>query len=191
MISWRQRDQALRFLGWPGVVAIALLAANLAFYFSVTIPARDEVERLRASAEYAQAKKQRLARNHLATLPPTPASDLQRFNAFFPPAQEAPKWISTVYAAARGEKLVLERGDYKGLRDVGVPLVRYQMTLPVKGTYPQIRRFIAEILEEIPSASIDDISIKRDKISSEAVDARIKISLYMKDGSNASVSDGT
>lgn len=190
MISWRRRAQALRFLGWPGAVAVTLLAANLAFYFSMTVPARDEVERLRISAEYAQAKKQRVARNQLAT-PPTPASDLERFNAFFPPAHEAPKWIATVYAAARGEKLVLERGDYKGLRDVGVPLVRYQITLPVKGTYPQIRRFVAEILEEIPSASIDDISIKRDKIGSEAVDARIKISLYMRDGRNAAVADGT
>lgn len=190
-MNWRRRTRVLGSLGWPVTVALALLAANLAFYFSVSVPARDEVKRLRASAEYVQAKKQRLARSRLATPPPTPASDLQRFNAFFPPAQEASKWIATVYAAARGEKLVLERGDYKGLRDVGVPLVRYQMTLPVKGTYPQIRRFVAEILEEIPSASIDDISIKRDKIGSEAVDARIKISLYMRDGSNASVADGT
>lgn len=190
MRLWRARSSALRIMGWPGVVALALLAANLAFYFSAVIPARKQVEQLRDSAEFAKAKNQRIARNQ-SVAPVTPDTQLQQFNAFFPPTAQAPKWIAAVYEAARGEKLVLERGDYKGLRDVGTPLVRYQITLPVKGTYPQIRRFVAEILEEVPPASIDDISVKREKIGADVVEARIKISVYMRDSNTAVARDGT
>lgn len=186
---WRAR--ALRQLGWPGALAVALFAASLAFYFSAIVPARDKANELFNAAEYARATQQRVSKNKQRIEQKTPAAQLAAFNAFFPPLSEAPKWVAAVYAAARGERLTLERGDYKVLRETGVSLVRYQITLPVKGSYPQIRQFIAEVLEEAPLASIDDVSIRRDKIGQNSVEARIKISLYMKDSSNEPVASGT
>lgn len=170
----------LQEFGWPILLAAVLLSLNLVFYFSAMRPAEEKKAQLQQEAEFARDKARRVAKNGQRPVALTPAQELARFNGFFPPLGDAHKWIAEIYSAARGEKLSLERGDYKVLREANGTLARYQITLPVKGNYRQIRQFIAEVLEEIPPAAVDDVSVRRDKIGDNQVEARIKISLYMR-----------
>lgn len=178
-MNWRMQEMLNR-LGWPVLLALVLLILNGVFYLSASLPAQEKKTQLQQEAEFAREKTRRMTKNGLRPAPLTASQQLARFHAFFPPLGDAHQWISEIYSAARGEKLALERGDYKVLREANGTLARYQITLPVKGTYPQIRQFIAEVLEEIPPAAVDDVSIRRDKIGDTQVEARIKISLYMR-----------
>jgi hypothetical protein len=57
--------------------------------------------------------------------------------------------------------------------------VRYEIVLPVAGTYPQIRDFLRRSLEEIPVLSLDQLSVKRERRSDAAVQAELRMTLHM------------
>jgi len=58
-------------------------------------------------------------------------------------------------------------------------LARYQVTLPVKGSYVQIRQFVDQALIDVPVAALDDINFKREAIGATQLEARIKFTLYV------------
>ncbi|MEN3111477.1 hypothetical protein ACFONG_08585 [Uliginosibacterium paludis] len=53
-----------------------------------------------------------------------------------------------------------------------------QVTMPLKGSYLAVKRFCGDLLEYMPSVSIDQISIKRDDTRPDVVDAQIALSLW-------------
>jgi hypothetical protein len=75
--------------------------------------------------------------------------------------------------------LTLDLGEYSMVQERGSRLARYQITLPLKGNYAQIRSFIGEVLREVPASSLDDIALKREAIGSPLLDARIKLTLFV------------
>ena len=83
-----------------------------------------------------------------------------------------------MYAAAAAQKLVLEQGEYRLSSDKTGKLARYQVTLPVKGSYLQIRQFVDQALIDVPVATLDDINFKREAIGATQLEARIKFTLY-------------
>jgi hypothetical protein len=54
--------------------------------------------------------------------------------------------------------------------------VRYEIMLPVSGSYPQIRDFLKRALTEIPVLSLDSISVKR---SDQALQAEMRLTLHL------------
>ena len=60
----------------------------------------------------------------------------------------------------------------------GLNLLRYQITLPVKGSYISIRGFLRRVLNDIPSASLDGISLQRQNAGDEILEAQIRLSLF-------------
>lgn len=57
--------------------------------------------------------------------------------------------------------------------------MRYEMILPVRGSYPQIRAFIADALEAVPAIALVDVIIKREDIKVGKLDVRLSMSLYL------------
>ena len=55
----------------------------------------------------------------------------------------------------------------------------YQVTLPVKGSYGAVWKFGMLALRAIPFASLDEISFRRDAIGDAAVEARLRLTLYL------------
>ena len=170
----------LAAFGWPPLATLALLAIALAVYFSAVVPARESQVELAERVDFEQQKARRIGRQTQQTPVLSPQAELAQFKSFFPPLAEVNKWVDEIYSAARRERLSLQRGEYKLMPDKEGGLVRYQIVLPLKGSYPQIRRFVAEVLEEIPAVAIDDISIRREKIGDASVEARLRLNLYMR-----------
>ena len=46
----------------------------------------------------------------------------------------------------------------------------------------QVRKFIADVLNEIPVAALEDVRIRRDTIGNDVVEAKIKFALYLRVG---------
>jgi len=59
-------------------------------------------------------------------------------------------------------------------------LVRYQMTLPVKGEYPQIRKFLTDLPGALPAVALENVQFERQKIADPNVEAKIRLVLYME-----------
>lgn len=178
-ISRLMLSEMLQKLGRPGVVGIALLAFSLSLAVSTLLPAWQELDRLRANAAAAQANQRTAAAR--ASLPDdSPAAQLRAFYAIFPLQTDAPESLSRMFAAAEESKLQLSRGEYAIVTDRQTGLVLYRMTLPVRGGYTQIREFVAAALKAVPALALDELTFERPNISETQVQARVRLTLYLR-----------
>ncbi|MDE2389767.1 MAG: hypothetical protein KGN35_11950, partial [Betaproteobacteria bacterium] len=69
--------------------------------------------------------------------------------------------------------------EYRLVNENDARLARYEMILPVKGRYPQIRAFMAAALEAVPAMAISAIALKRENIASDRLEVRLEINLYL------------
>jgi hypothetical protein len=82
----------------------------------------------------------------------------------------------TVSAAPHGVQL--KSASYRAQPADG-RIVRYEIVLPVAGSYPQIREFLRRSLAEISVLSLDQINLKRENRNDGAVNAELRLTLHM------------
>ncbi len=113
---------------------------------------------------------------------PAPSVDnLDAFYAALGPRRYAEQQLRTLFGLAAKNGLALSQGEYKTAYDRNARVTTYQVNLPVKGSYGAIWQFAMGALREIPFASLDDISFRRDGIQDPTVEARLRLTLYLKD----------
>ena len=166
-------------IGWVGVTGIALLAFSLAFYFSAISPALTTISALQLEARTRLEQTRKPARATTADQD-SPAAQLAVFYRYFPAHHSAPDWLERIYIAAREQNLQLEQGEYHTSREKSGKLTRLHVTLPLKGSYLQIRKFLAAILSEVSIASLDSVKFERQKIGDSTINAQIKLTLYLE-----------
>jgi len=171
---------SLDFLGWPGVVGLGLLAFCLVVYLSALLPAQHRLAEMLAQAGSLRAQLAKSKATQMDT--PAPEAQLTGFYQFFPAHVATPDLLEKLYAAAEASGIALEQGDYRLASGKDDKLERYQITLPVRGSYPQIRKFIGRLLADLPAASLDGVSFQRQKISDTQVESQIKFTLYRGGG---------
>jgi hypothetical protein len=110
-----------------------------------------------------------------------PADPLDAFYETLGPRRYAEQQVKTLFALAAKNGLALSQGEYKSAYDRNARLTTYQVNLPVKGSYGAIWTFALGTLRTIPFASLDDIGFRRDSIGDPTVEARLRLTLYLKD----------
>jgi hypothetical protein len=48
----------------------------------------------------------------------------------------------------------------------------------VKGSYPQIRGFISQVLADIPAIALDEVDFRRDGVGNAVLDVRLRLTLF-------------
>lgn len=178
-VDSRWLSDAVREMGPAGVVGVALLAFAGSFALSALLPSWQELERHRAIAAAAREGPLAAATRGEAR-DDSPAAQLRRFYEFFPAHAEAPAALSRLYAAAAGHKLALPTGEYASSIDPRTGLARYEIVLPVRGSYAQVRQFVEMSLQQVPTLAVDQVSFERPRISEAEVQARIHLTLYLR-----------
>jgi Tfp pilus assembly protein PilO len=161
------------------MVGLALLAFGAAFLGSGVYARRAQLDELQQEAE-AMRGRYRIALSQPEAGDRSTEQQLRTFHEFFPPVSALPDWLERIYATGRAAGIAIELGEYRLMQEQGRQLVRYQMTLPLKGTYAQIRRFIAQVLEDVPALALDDIDLKRQAIHNTALEARVRLTLFLE-----------
>lgn len=174
---WSLR-RGLRRLGWPGVVGIGVLVMCAAFYVSALQPAQARLLESRRALASLRDQIAEAGRNAGAQRPA--AEQMADFYRLFPSEKDLPDWLAKIFADAQAQGLVLEQGDYKtGMDKIG-RLMHYEITLPVKGEYPQIRRFLSSLAKDVPIAALEQVEFERQKVGVATVDCKIKLTLYLE-----------
>jgi hypothetical protein len=166
-----------RVIGWPFIAASILLALCGTFYYVVLAPMHLRISTLQQQADTLRTQikvKQPSEQKRL-----TPADQLAAFYQFFPKQEALPDSMAKLYNAAAQQNLTLEQGDYRLAHDRDSKLARYDITLPIKGGYVQVRKFIAQAMTDVPSLSLDGISFSRQKVGDTKVDAQLRFTLYL------------
>ena len=184
---WDRLKPQLRWqvgrLGNGGKLGIGLLAASAIYYFLAIMPQETELQQLkdRAVMLQAQAMSKKAVGDGVDDSGRKLSGDqaLQVFYDFFPRIDSSPFWIRELTQLAKKHGVELSSSEYRLVSDNEIRLARYEMVLPVKGKYPQIRAFIAAALEAVPAMAITAIAIKRENTTADKLEARLEINLYL------------
>ncbi|HEV7390226.1 MAG TPA: GspMb/PilO family protein [Burkholderiales bacterium] len=176
-LKWRVRAQIAR-VGLLGALGVGLGVFAVAFQLSAVSALDVQLGELRVVAERLHRRTQVALKQPVVRR--GPAQQLETFYEFFPPATTLSDWLLKIYAAAEQHGVALDAGDYKLVQEKTSRLARYQMMLPVKGSYEQIRGFIAAVLNDVPAVAVDDIALKRETIGSSNLEARLKLTLFLR-----------
>jgi Tfp pilus assembly protein PilO len=175
-LNWRLRRIAGR-LGWPGLLGLVLLGGSALFYVAAV---RQEQARLQQAERQAAGLRDRIQQAARGGIPLTgSAAQLSEFYGFFA-GHAATEWLDKIYAAAAKHGLTLEQGEYRTLPDKTGKLMRYQLTLPVKGSYVQIREFVDTVLTEVPVAALEDVGFKRENVGATNLETRVRFTLFLE-----------
>lgn len=161
-------------LGPLGLASLVLIALALLAHLLLVQPLATEVEQLRSELLHTRS---RLTGDPAQARGPHEA--LQNFYSFFPAPRSSPLWLGKIYEAAQNSGVQLISGEYQFERPSGERLGRYRLTLPVQGSYEQLREFIAGVLEAVPAVSLDDVTLRREDAGSPLLDARLRLTLYL------------
>lgn len=177
-LDWQLR-QMWDNLSWQGMVGIALLACAGVGTAAFAPLRHAELGEARAAFEALKARLHVAGPDGSGNAGGVRGDPLENFHAFFPPVSTLPDWLERIYAAAEQAGVGLESGEYKLVDEKNRRLVRYQLTLPVRGTYPQIRGFVAGVLNGVPAAALDDVGFRRETSGSTSIETRIRFTIYM------------
>jgi Tfp pilus assembly protein PilO len=157
-------------LGGLGLAALVLFAAVAAFHFAVLKPLEAKNDELKPLA----ARK--LPRGE--TNEGTTADKVAAVYEFLQKREEPSDWLATLYGIGAATGVQLKSASYRTQSTAG-RIVRYEIVLPVSGSYPQIRDFLKRSLAEIPVMSLDQLALKRESRNDAAVHAELRITLHM------------
>ena len=164
----------LRDLGAGGILGLGVLIGCGCFWFSALKPLQEDVAAQRSALERLRAR---------TPYQPVAASgreeELRRFYNLFPPSTELANQLERLYRLARGTGLELAQGEYR-LERRPVGLWAYRVTLPVRGTYPQLRSFLGALLKDVPIASLDAVRFERKKAAEAQLEAQLRVTLHVR-----------
>lgn len=187
-IPWSRIPLLVRWqlgrLGNTGKIGFGLMIAAGIYFVLAVLPQETELQKLkdRAISLQAQAISKKSATDGAdleAGKKMSSDQALQVFYDFFPRIDSSPFWIRELTGLAQKQGVELTSSEYRLINESDARLARYEMILPVKGSYPQIRAFIADALETIPAIAISAIAIKRESTTADKLDVRLEINLYL------------
>ena len=165
------KDQILRLqadLGRAGSVALALLLGAFALHALVVAP--------------LQARNAEMSVTLAQTAPASVARSGEKLAGLYDALKReetATDWLAKLYAISQATGLEMQTANYRVEKsDPSVRIERYEIVLPVSGTYAQLRDFLGRSLAEIPVLSLDQMSLKRESRSQGEVQAELRLSLH-------------
>ncbi len=166
---WRRLQERV---GSVALLAIGLLGLGLLVLAGVIRPLEARLERLETRL-WADGRKATES-----TRRGTPSAKLAAFYGYFDRKESQVDWLAKLYGSAQAAGLNLRAADYRRL-DTDGRVIRYEITLPLSGTYAQLRTFLEDVLEENPILSLDQLSMRRKRVNDTLVDAEAVLTIHL------------
>lgn len=162
-----------RILGMTGLVGVAMLVAALVLQFIQV-----ETSHRATIAQQTTLATLRHVATSQAVVPagPQPVNPLSAL----PPTGEAAQQIGELEQLAHAYGLELPRGQYSVAPLTGIPLLRWQLILPIEASYPALHGFLAAALERQPNLTLDELKLKRDSIGTDTLQTELRMSLFVE-----------
>lgn len=172
---------ALTRFGWLNLIAIMLLLTGLCAWKWGLGYLNAQIRAPLRSLEQAQAQLQSNGQDGAHGARSLLEERLTAFHQVLGDVRYVEQQVKTLFAIASKTGLVLQQAEYKAVFDRNARVTMYQVLLPVKGSYQAIRQFSEQTLLAIQFASLDEVNFKRDVISSDAIEAKLRFTLYLGD----------
>jgi len=164
-------------LGANGLIGVAMVVAAVV---GLVYAARAQQEAVQLQAQLEQA------RAHAASQPVpvevVPEGErLARFQKWFPTADTSTTDLRKIFHAAQASHLSLARGEYVMTAiDGSGGLQKFDVIFPVKEHYAAVKSFVADVLNELPHASLAELRVERPAAAADELDTRVHFTLYYR-----------
>lgn len=162
-------NRLVRALGWPGLAGLAALLLAVA---AIALGQRWDA---RAAALQAEARTLRAKARPAAAATAVPVS-VQQWQAALPAAAARQQRLADLLELSIRMDLNSARTEHRLATNEG--LERLRVTMPLTGSYAQVRRFIGAALAHDPALSLDALKLRRVSPVSTDVDAELQWSLH-------------
>lgn len=161
---WLWRHGAL----WPLAAALLLTAAALELFVHEQLQ-----KRLSATSHELQAVE-RESRN----APKTVIQPREDVRAKLAASASAEASIARMIELAQAQGIVLAQADYQSRQLPAGAISQLQIMQPVRATYPQLRKYVEAVLRELPNASLESISARREGVGQPQLEAKLSWSVW-------------
>jgi hypothetical protein len=169
-------DKSAFALRPPEWAALAVIAATAMFYVMVARPAETRV------ADADRALRSRSAASDIVSVSDSrrnTAEKLAAFYAFFDRGMTYTDWLARFYDVAERTGVQARQAEYTRTARADVPLVLYEVSLPVSADYLKVRAFTEAVLKTIPVVSLDRVAFRRKEGAEGEVDADLRFTFYL------------
>ena len=166
----------LRQLGWPAWLGLLLLLLSLLLMLMAVRPQVNKIAELTADINELKTNPNI---NKLEIKADNQFDIEQRFYALLPLQDEANNKITEILHAATSVGIAINKVEYSS-SSASSSLIKYQIRIPVQASYVQIRQFINAVLNTLPTVALNDISMKREDIGSDLIEANIQLTMYLR-----------
>ena len=163
---YRLRDE----LGITGLAALFLFAAAGVFFTLVLQPLKDKSQVLESRAGRVRDAAPGQAGNA--------SEKVGAVYEYLRKPETTTDWLAKLYAIGSATGVELQSASYKTQTTPGTSLERYEIVVPLSGSYTQMRDFLKRSLAEIPVLTLDQISLKRESRREGTVQAEVRLTLH-------------
>ena len=193
LVAQTQLILELALWRWGGIWALAVLLLMVAG--GVALAAR-----LVIGHDVAKLQQERLKLEHLRQAARQPVASDREANArsegsrqsneekrmalesVLAPREQVSVQVRHIYKLAKQQHVEIAKADFRSDAE-GESLERVQMVIPAKAAYPQLRRFLETVLRDLPNASLDRLSFKRNQVGDTEIESRVHLSLWLRSSS--------
>jgi hypothetical protein len=154
-----------------GLAALGLIVAAAAFDVLL-------LERLQARNGEVQARLARQGPGGPASGPGDAGYKVTKVYAFLQKDEATTDWLAKLHGIGAATGVQLKSASYRSEKTAG-RISRYEISLPLAGSYPQIREFMQRALAEIPVMSVDQLKLKRESRDDSALQAELRLTLHL------------
>jgi hypothetical protein len=155
-------------IGLPGVAALVLLAAAVAFSSFVVKPLQDR----------SGVLQERLSRKTTTAKVEPGADKVAAVYEYLQKEEETTDWLAKLHGIGAATGVQLKTGSYR-TQKTDARIVRYEIVLPATGSYSQIRDFLTRSLVEMPVLSVDQLTLKKDGKQPGLIHAEMRLTLHL------------
>jgi Tfp pilus assembly protein PilO len=152
---------------------MAALVCAVAFFCSTVLPLQTKITALRAEVATASTAP---AAHRIAP----PREQVAAFIAGLPQRNNLPGVLAAIVQQAETCGLSLDRGNYQWSVGKSGAIAQYQLTLPVKGSYPEVRKFVDATLAAVPAAALAGITLERPNVGDAQVSADLRFVIFVR-----------
>jgi Tfp pilus assembly protein PilO len=164
--------QIIDRIGFAGVGAIGLLAAALFFSNFMVKP----LEQKNLSLQEAATRQGRKADAGQS------GEKVAAVYEYLRKEEDTTDWLAKLHGIGTATGVQMRAATY-GTKPAEGRIVRYEIVLPVSGSYGQIRDFLKRSVAEIPVMSIDQVTLKKEDKNGTtpraALHAELRLTLHM------------
>jgi hypothetical protein len=171
---WRH---SLRRIGPLGLAALLLLLAALALALWWG-QLHGEGESLRRQLQAAAGSSAKAVAPARAALPA--AQQIGSFVALFPPLSQSAEDLERIFQSAHQHHIALNRGDYQQKDEARAALLILTATFPLNAGYAETKGFVADVLEALPHAAMESLSMARSAAGDSALETSVRFSLVYR-----------